>query len=337
MMPDHRIAVIGCGAIVDALYLPALRRLAPSLQLVFVDANADRARRTADGVNGSGWSADYRDVSDSVDGAIIAVPATLHHTVALHFLERGVDVLCEKPLALSRADAEELVQTADRCGSTLAVNNGRRLFPAFRDVARAVTSGEIGALRSIEMELGEAFDWPAASASYFGVAAGGRGVLLDIGAHIVDLACWWLGGQPSLLTYADDSLGGTEAYASLAFARGECTGRITLSWLSRLRNRFTIVGTKGTISSQMYDWRSYDLTSGGRTRRVHVATPAKTMSDVSFAIVDNFVDVVAGRAQPLITGRDVLPSISLIEECYGRRQRVPMPWHDAMELILDAR
>jgi len=336
-MSPQRIAVIGCGAITEALYLPALRRLTPSLELVFVDADHQRAQRAAQSIPASRWSGDYREVTNDVDGAIVAVPPSVHHMVALHFLEHGIDVLCEKPLALSLADAEELVRVADRRGTTLAVNNGRRLFPAFREVARLAATGALGTLDSLELELGEAFDWPAASASYFGVAAGGRGVLLDIGAHIVDLACWWLGGRPTLVSYADDSLGGTEAYAKLTFASGACTGHITLSWLSRLANRYRLCGDAGVVSGNMYDWRSLDLTTEGRTRRLQLATRAKTISEAAYGIVDNFVDVLAGRAAPLITGRDVLPSIGLIEECYARRQRVPMSWHDAMELILDAR
>ena len=336
-MSKHRIAIIGCGAIAEALYLPALKRFSDNVELICVDANADRARTTAAAAGATRWSTDYREVIGDIDGAIVAVPASLHHGIALHCLELGVHVLCEKPLSLSRADAEELIACAERSGVALAVNNGRRLFPSFREVARLIATGAIGEVRSLELELGEAFDWPAASASYFGVTAGGRGVLLDVGAHIVDLACWWLGGKPTLVSYADDSLGGTEAYATMDFALGACTGRITLSWLSRLSNRFTVIGTTGSISGQMYDWRSLTLTTAGQTRRVQLPVGRKTITEVAQRIVENFLDVLAGQATPHIAGRDALPSIVLIEECYAHRRRVPMPWYDAMELVLDAR
>jgi predicted dehydrogenase len=333
----HPIAIIGCGAIVESFYVPAFKAQSNPPELVFIDANAGRAQRMAALAGAPHWGTDYRAVLDGVGGAIVAVPPSAHHDIALACLERRVHVLCEKPLAPSLGDAEELVAAATRHGVTLGVNNGRRLFPAFQEVHRLVQSGELGTLRTIELELGEAFDWPAASASYFGIAAGGRGVLLDIGAHILDLACWWLGAKPTLVRYGDDSLGGTEAYATLEFAHRDCRGRITLSWLSRLANRFVVRGDRATLAGQMYDWRDLTMTTNGRSRRIQVPTAARSMAQAANAIVDNFVQVVDGASAPLVSADSVLPSIALIEECYAQRQRLPLPWYDAMERILDAR
>ena len=331
-----KIAVIGCGAIVESLYAPALQRHSPALSLVCYDRDERRALQVAQSLGAERWATDYRDGLEDVDGAIVAVPASLHHEVAMQCLSRGVHVLCEKPLATSPEQAEELVDAADRNSIALSVNNGRRLFPAFRETARLVAAGSIGTPRKLKMQLGEQFDWPAASASYFGVAAGGKGVLLDIGAHVLDLVCWWLEGKPTITDYADDSLGGTEAYAVLDFVHQRCTGRITLSWLSRLQNRFTIIGDEGAISSGIYDWRSLNLTTSGRTARLRLPSTARTISELGYEMVDNFLDVVAGKAAPLVSGRDVLPSIQLISECYSRRRRVAMPWYDAMERVLNA-
>jgi predicted dehydrogenase len=72
---------------------------------------------------------DYRDLEGLVDGVIIATPPALHHAMAKWFLQRGIHVLCEKPLAESLDQARELVDMARSHHAQLAVNQTRRLFP----------------------------------------------------------------------------------------------------------------------------------------------------------------------------------------------------------------
>lgn len=332
---DPALAVIGCGAIADSFHLPALARHAGVLaKLVLVDPAIERAQELASRHGAGATSARLEDVLDRVQGVIVAVPARHHRAVALACLERGVHVLCEKPLCETAGEARELVEAAEAHGAKLAVNQTRRLFPSTREVHDRIRAGAIGELRHIEYLHGEPFDWPAASPSYFGAKSGGKGVLLDTGAHIVDLVCYWLGGHPSLSSYRDDSSGGTEAVAELRFAHGDATARIRLSWLSKLANAYRLVGTQGSIEGGSYEWASYTLRQGGGpAKKVRTARKVRAFEDLSSSLIDNFIAVVAGGAEPLVAGRDVLPSIETIEACYGQRTRFDQPWHDACARI----
>jgi len=181
----------------------------------------------------------------------------------------------------------------------------------------------IGRPVTLEYYQGAKFDWPATTDSYFGARGSGRGVLLDLGAHVVDLACWWLGGKPKLVSYQDDSRGGTEAVARLLFEKDGCRGLIHLSWLSRLQNSYRITGDEGAIEGRLYDERSVTLIGLDGQRTV---MKANGKVDVANEMIDSFLTAIQGRDSPAVSAGDVADSIALIEECYETRVALEMPW-----------
>lgn len=324
-----RLALVGCGAIAERFHAPALKRRRPDLPaLHLVDPSATRRETLAAAVGGGSPAADLRDVLPLVDAVLLTVPHHLHHAMATACLEAGVHVLSEKPLAASVQDARSLVATAAAADRVLAVNNTRRLYPAHQRVATLLREGAVGTIHRIRFEDGDKFDWPLASPSLFGPRAGGKGLLLDIGAHVVDLVCWWMGGEPQIAAYADDAMGGTEASVAIELRRDACTADIRLSWLAKLANGFVIEGERGRLEGGIYDWNTVTLVESGRRRVLREDGPA-TYADFAHPLLDNFLEAVQGRAAPLVTGADVLPSLAVIDACYARRTRLPMPWFDA--------
>ena len=159
-------------------------------------------------------------------------------------------------------------------------------------------------------------------------------MLLDKGAHVLDLVCWWLGGKPRLTSYEDDSFGGSEAVAKLSFEACDFRGKVHLSWLSKLQNSFRIQGESGSIEGGIYDWRTLNVSSrSGRKEIIRTNTELREISDLSSLLIDNFLNVITQGAPPLVSPGDVIDSIALIEECYARRARFAMPWHDTLQRI----
>jgi predicted dehydrogenase len=300
---------------------------------VCVDPNLGRAKAMATKFGAAAAVDRYQDVISDIDGAIVAVPPKLHYPVTMDLLEARVNVLCEKPLTDNGEHARHLVAKAKQMQVALCVNNYRRLYPSSIKVRDLIAAGELGTIRRLEFSWGEQFDWPAASSAYFGVAAG-RGVLADKGAHVLDLVCWWLGGKPEVVSYEDDSMGGTEAVAALRFRMKECEGVIQLSWLSRFANTFEVEGDRASAAGRLFDWNTVDLKhSSGRRDKLRLPSPAKVQQDVGKILLDNFLDVVRGCAIPVVAGSDVLPSIELLDDCYASRRRMAMPWYDAWRRI----
>lgn len=334
-MTPIRLAIIGCGAIAERFHAPAVRRDRALLSgLILVDPDPKRADAVARAAGGGTIVRSHRDVLDRIDGAIITAPHHLHAPIARDLIEAGKPILCEKPLAGTFEDARALVALAKARDVALAVNNTRRLFPTHREVARLIADGTLGQLRRIEFQDGDKFDWPLASPALFGQRGGGRGILLDIGAHVVDLVCWWLGGLPEVTRYADDAMGGTEAWVDLALRRDGANAEVRLSWLGKLKNGFVVEGDRGRVTGGIYDWRTLSLQHGARERTIRLDADARTYNDFAHEMLANFSAVIASGAKPLVSGADVLPGLEVIERCYARRTRVAMPWFDAWTKVV---
>ena len=330
-----RIALVGCGAIAELFHLPALRRHPDVMgQLVLVDPNAARAAELARRFQAAESAPSLEAVMHRIDAALIATPPRLHVPLAMQCIQAGKHVLCEKPLAESAAEVDDLIRAASAAGVAVAVNNTRRLIPAYQAIRNRVASGEIGTVRRIEIAFGEPFDWPVAGDGYFGVKAGGKGVLADLGAHALDLACWWLGAPPTLHSYHDDSFGGTEAVAQADLRAPEATLRIRVSWLSKLSNRYRVEGSSAVLEGSLHDFGAFEVRRGSGSRRVRVEG-ARPFAEYGEVLLDNFLEVAAGRARPLVSAADVRPSIALIEACYLNRRRFDVPWHDAHKRLLN--
>lgn len=333
-----RIAVIGCGAIADTFHLPALLASeGEGLELVLVDPSLERAREMSRRHGVKEVASSHREVASSLDGAVIASPHNTHAPIASDLLRAGVPVLVEKPLGTSAAEIRELAGLAAERGVAIAVNQTRRFIPACREVSRLLATGELGALLSIEVAEGDRFGWPSASPAMFGARSGGRGVLLDIGVHTLDLLCWWLGGGITVEACLDDGFGGSEAAFQGRFTRAGVPIEVRLSWLARQENLYRIRGEDAEVEWAVYDLDRVRLKprGAGRDRVVRVPDAPAAYADLAHAVVGNFLQVIRGEAAPTVSAADVLPAMELIDACYARRERFSMPWQGFQAEVTD--
>lgn len=329
-----RIAIIGCGAVTESLYLPAVARYPSVLKnLTLVDRNETRARQLAAAFKAQDCRVDYRAILNAgIDGVIIATPSHLHYPMAMDFLANGVHVLCEKPLAQSADKGREMVEQAQKSGVTLLANYQRRLYASYLKVKELLTEGTLGEPLSIQYFEGEEFRWPTVSGFYFDTKISSRGVLLDRGAHVLDLICWWLGEKPQLITSQNDSFGGREAVAYIQFEHQRCVGEVKLSLLGKFPCVFEVKCEAGTVAGDIYDFQSVTLTQSGQKKRLKLNPSEKYYTDFGHTMVTNFIDVISKGEQGLVTGADVLDSVEWIDECYAAATRFDMPWYEIAEM-----
>jgi predicted dehydrogenase len=133
-----RIAVIGVGHL-GRHHARILSTLEGAHLVAVVDSAPERAAEAA-AASGARALTDFRDLLGQVDAVTVAVPTELHRDVALPFLERGIAVLVEKPMARSMDEADELVEAARVSGATLGVGHTERYNPAVSAVLPLVTS-----------------------------------------------------------------------------------------------------------------------------------------------------------------------------------------------------
>jgi myo-inositol 2-dehydrogenase / D-chiro-inositol 1-dehydrogenase len=141
-----RVGVVGLGSM-GRTHLGVLRSLGDAVSVVAVaDVDGAAVERAVDGTQARGWSSGLDLLgSADLDGVVVASPDPTHAELVDACLERGLPVLCEKPLTTSVADSAELVEQEAALGRRLVqVGFMRRYDPAFADVAHAVLDGRVG-------------------------------------------------------------------------------------------------------------------------------------------------------------------------------------------------
>ena len=184
-MTDIRAAIVGTG-FMGRVHAEALARIGVSVAGV-VGSSSERA--TASGLAPAYGSFDEMLDDDRVDAVHICSPNDLHHEQVMAALQAGKHVVCEKPLALTPAQARELCGTAAEFGLVNAVCFINRFYPLCHDAAARVTSGSVGPVRLVTGHylqdwLAKDTDWNWRLDTELG---GSLRVVGDIGSHWLDL------------------------------------------------------------------------------------------------------------------------------------------------------
>jgi predicted dehydrogenase len=330
-----KLAIVGCGAVTELCHLPAAK-LAPEVEIVaLVDKNIARAQFLGQGFGVDVCADDYHDLPSNVDGVIIALPHYLHAPATIEFLERGIPVLVEKPMALNLQEAEAMVRAANDSGVPLQIGLMNHFCKGARLVKRAIDEGWLGEVRSFTVEWGFVYDWPVSSGFVFSKEQAGGGVLVDLGSHVLDLLLWWLGDVVDL-EYKDDSLGGVEAESwlsqTLEGPAGSVSGTVTLSRLRQLSNRARIDGDRFTIECDIDNpvtarfWPTASAEEDLIFGLDFDSLPRQTLDDAYAEQLRAFGQAITTGCKPVVPGESVLGSVALIERCYREQQPLELPW-----------
>jgi predicted dehydrogenase len=317
-----KFAVVGCGAIAESYFLPVLtRRRDLCATLSIVDPDPARLEAISKQFGISSAASSLNEVLDAVDAAVIASPHHTHFQLSNIVISAGKHVLCEKPLTTAPEEAAELVAAAERAKVVLMTNNWRRNCPAFREIKRIIGTGSLGRPVAVTWNEGRKFAWPTKSGFYFTQRPQDNlpppGILLDVGAHVVDLLCWWFGSEPTVIECRTDSLGGPEARATLALDFAGVTATAEFSYYQKLTNKYRIEFEHGCITGVSGEEHCMTVSRAGNGPKI-VRLPRGRISVLGHAtqMIANFAGAVAGANPPLVTGADVLPSISVIAAAY---------------------
>ncbi|MBC7095429.1 UDP-N-acetylglucosamine 3-dehydrogenase [Thermococcus sp.] len=141
------------------------------------DANFERAKEVAENF-GTRAFGDYGElIKEGLDAVSIAVPTSLHRQVALEFIENGVHVLVEKPIAESVESAEEMIRAAKKNNAVLMVGHVERFNPAVLKLKETISQGM----------LGEIVTMNAKRVGPMVVRIADVGVIIDLAVHDIDV------------------------------------------------------------------------------------------------------------------------------------------------------
>ena len=271
---------------------------------------------------------------------IIASPPKFHAQAAVHALQNGATVLCEKPMANTLAEAGAMIEAARASGSLLAVGLYKRFFPACEALKGLLEKMPLGQLQRFTIEEGGKFGWQAASDSFFRKSVTPGGILLDIGVHVFDLLLWWL-DEPSEVRYEDDALGGQEANCRVELGYpGGARGEVRLSRDWQTRNEYTFFFERGVVRYKVNEANHLEIVADGmpgllsgslhtlsrQNGRIAPGRMERTNPQSFIEQLRNVAAAMQGRETLRVPGEEGIRSLRLIERCYGVRTLMPMPW-----------
>ena len=266
------------------------------------------------------------------DGVILATPTPLHVDNGLECVSVGCPILVEKPVATSVKDAQRLLRQARHANVAVLVGHHRRHNPVIRMAREIIDSGTLGQIRSVHANC-----WLFKPDAYFDEApwrkvAGAGPIAVNL-AHDVDLIRYLCGDVVRVQAEATPSLRGFDnedvAAAVLRFGNG-AVGTITVSdtivapWSWELTARenpaypptgescYLIGGTHGSLSlPDLKLWRN----SGDRSwwEPLSATSLPHDQADPLVNQVRHFAAVIAGAAEPLVSGKEGMESLRVLE------------------------
>ena len=352
-MQKIRLAIIGCGAVTDTLYVPALQKIQDRCRVIaVVDKDLERANRIASALGAEIIADDYKSIlnGDKIDAAIVALPHFLHAPVTIDLLKAGINVLCEKPIAKNLEEAKKMIEIQKDTGKILVIGLFRRFYPSVQIIKEMIKRKVLGAVKHfLWLEGEEKYSWPAQSTFFFDRKQAGGGVLIDTGAHSIDQILWWFGDVKEFI-YHDDSMSGVEANCEIEFKMSNgAEGTVRLSRDCLLPNKCFIECENGWIVYSLdvpdnFEWGFYDTeykfntsleigkSSTIYTQDVHTIKKHGDFLTYFTAQIVDFIEAIKKGKEPLVSGKEALKSMELIDACYHNRRLMKMNWMSDCEI-----
>lgn len=330
--------ILGGGSVTAEFYLPTMARLGRLADVTVVDPSErslqavrafdTRVRCIAQDhvafMNSAEWQR-----WPTRPCVIIALPNQFHVEAVRLALERGCNVLCEKPLALKSEECIELRNLARQKSVLLKVAMSRRYLPSLMLARQIVKSGEVGKVHDIEVRDCTEFLWRPRSFQFFARESGG--ILADMGVHYLDFL-ENLVGPLTPLSYSDDARGGTESTAEYCLSADNVRIRMRLSRVEQSAGFIRIVGDKGEIKIDKGDEAEISVLPKGLGRRqmsLHqpfdsLAWP-KNFGGSFCQMVADFEREVGGTQTNIADVADAEHTVKLIEWAYHHREKDSLP------------
>ena len=192
MAKKFRVGVVGCGAIARCLHVPDYKAC-PEAEIVAL-CDVIRGKAVAMAQDFAPDAAIYTDYTkmlkeQDLDGVTVALPNYLHAPVSIAALKAGCNVIVEKPMAASAAEAQRMVDTAKKCGKLLMVDQSQRLFAPHVKAKEVIDSGILGKILHVSAMFGHEGPeyWSPTGKWFFKKKEARFGAMADLGVHKADL------------------------------------------------------------------------------------------------------------------------------------------------------
>jgi D-xylose 1-dehydrogenase (NADP+, D-xylono-1,5-lactone-forming) len=309
--------VAGCGSFAETTFIPTLLQLKRNVLTSVYSSDLSRAKNIANKFIVPSHFDDYKKfLMQEFNVLYIGSANSDHHWQVIEAAKAGKHILCEKPLALNSAEAEEMVNTCKENNVFLTVNYVHRFHPLSVKAKEIIDKSLIGSIVSISASFN--IDYEPNDNFRFDIQQSGGGAFRDLGTHMIDVLRYFGGEIVDIRGFIDNVVYKSEvddfASSVVKFNSGGY-GYLNVSYNSKNAfNRIEIIGSKGSLSIENIIGAkkspgklSIDLE--GEARKAF----RKRANKQRFAL-KSIQKAILSNTQPLVTGDDGLVNMQVMEK-----------------------
>ncbi|MDQ0231721.1 Gfo/Idh/MocA family protein [Metabacillus malikii] len=326
-MSKLKIAVIGCGSIAKFRHLPEYK-VNQHVEITAVcDIFEERANEIARQYEAKAYT-DYKELfaNEEVDAVSVCLPNYLHAPVSIDALNSGFHVLCEKPMATSQAEAEAMIEAAERNGKKLMIAHNQRFARSHQLAKQLIENGTVGKIYSFRTAFGhpgpEGWSVDGRDSWFFEKDKAYIGAMGDLGVHKSDLIRYLLGEEITevgafIETTAKENTDVDDTAVCALKTESGIIGTLAASWsyTAKEDNSTIIYGEKAIL--RLEDNPTYSLVVQYTNGEVVNYELGKIQSNEEGGqntshVIDHFVSAIIEDREPLINGEEGMKSLAVI-------------------------
>ncbi|MDO5552163.1 MAG: Gfo/Idh/MocA family oxidoreductase [Planctomycetia bacterium] len=289
-----------------------------------VDAVSEAAEQAASELKAARFDTDYRNVldDDRIDAVVIAAPTDLHKRVVLDFADAGKSIFCEKPMGVTVAECDEMIQRCEANKVILQIGFMRRHDSSFVQAKEQIAAGDIGDIVLIQ----SCTRGPSKPKPWMYDISKSNGILAEVNSHDIDSVRWFAESEMDQLYAIAGNFRNREIaeqypdyYDNLVMSGTFKNGiQFVITGASYVQygydSRMEIVGTKGRIQIGRNDKAFYNCTTPGRgTCTPFIESWTSLFHEAYLAEDRHFVDCVLNGRNPKVTGLDGRMAVHIVE------------------------
>lgn len=326
-MEKIRVAVIGCGSIAKHRHLVEYDAHNQVHIVAVCDIVETRAKEMAAKYGATAYT-DYHDLlkNEQIDAVSVCLPNYLHAPVSIDAIQADCHVLCEKPMATSQQEAENMIQAAKTKQKKLMIAHNQRFVASHVKAKELIEKGELGEIYSFRTTFGhggpEGWSVDGAESWFFKKEEAFIGAMGDLGVHKADLLRYLLGEEftevsAMVETNAKENATVDDNAVCILKSASGIIGTLTASWAYNAMedNSTVIYGEKAVL--RIEDDPSYGLIvqySNGDTVNYQLGKIQSNDAggQTTTHVIDHFITSIVENKEPLINGEEGMKSLHII-------------------------
>ena len=351
-MEPVKIGILGCGATTRCMYGPVFKYLKNGVFAAAADTNQEQVRWAQEMYRAPEIYTDRDQMLDQadIDAVVVGTPVYCHLDDVLAIASAGKHVLCEKPMARTPDECDQMIDTCRKHNVTLMVAFMKRYHKCFLKAKQMIDDDELGPVFQVRV------NW-----SFLSSPGGWRdslptwgGIYQDHGSHAIDLCRWWLGDIETASGEIGIVMNDREVEDTAVATFRHNSGAISLHHMTRVAHQplvelYEIMGTKGALKIEFGPAWSFVSTEpfqmtlfrhGNTTVDVTPHNQGNLDQEIQangqyLMELDHFCDCILHQHNPRTGGRDGRAAIEAINAVYlssWTQSKIKLPLNETVDL-----